>query len=462
MKLKIIFPANDRLVSQRVKAAPAPPLSLEYLAGLAPADAEVELLDMGHGDVPDYADPAEGGTDLVAIHVRTPVASTAFRVADGYRKNGVKVAMGGPHPTLLPQECKAHSDAVCIGEGEEAWPALLNDLTKDDLRDYYVGGPYKVGHLKGRVRKFASRPDLKNLSTPRRNLFPAGRYKLQGVFVSRGCPYDCCFCSVRNLQGARVRLRPQEEVLEEISGIEGPIFFAEENATGIPATSDYFRSLFRGMAGSGVKRSWAGASPLGMAADRRGRRVLEAAADSGYCFAFIGFETLSMKTADSAGVLGKLGHTGSDRFDERRLEELVRVFYDLGVYVMGYFIVGFDEDTEETFKRIIDFCDRTMVLPMFTVLAPMPGTRLYEEYLEGGRFRKKVEWDDFGSDSLTFRHPRFSGPKLNRLYNGLWAEAYTPERMVARLDFARKTSPRAFGIAYETQLNIMRAFLQKG
>lgn len=390
MKLKIIFPANDRLVSQRVKAAPAPPLSLEYLAGLAPSNADIKLIDMGQGDDPGCQN-LEGQVDLVAIHVRTPVATTAFRIADQFRKRGIKVAMGGPHPTLLPEECKGNSDAVCIGEGEEAWPAMLEDLARGDLKDYYVGGPHAVSHLKGRIRKFPARPDLRNLSTPRRGLFPPGRYKLNGLFVSRGCPYDCKFCSVKNLQGATVRLRPVEEVLKEISGIQGPMFFAEENATGVPSTADYYLELFQRMAATGVRRSWSGASTLAMAAHKCGRKVLEAAAKSGFCFAFIGFETLSQASARSAGVLKKLGHSRAETFGWKQLGELVKVYYELGVYVMGYFIVGFDEDTEETYKRMLDFCDSTLVMPMFTMLAPMPGTQLYEEYSSQGRFRKKIE-----------------------------------------------------------------------
>ncbi len=209
-------------------------------------------------------------------------------------------------------------------------------------------------------------------------------------------------------------------------------------------------------------RHWAGASTIAMAAQKRGRKVLEAAAESGYCFAFIGFETLSGDSAQSAGVLGKLGHSRPETFDLKKMEELVKVYYDLGVYVMGYFIIGFDEDTAETYKRIIDFCDRTMILPMFTLLAPMPGTQLYEEYSRQGRFRRNIEWDDFGCDSLTFKHPRFSAPKLERHYNELWEQTYTPDRLVARLDFVRKVSPPSFNIAYETQLNIMRAFLPRG
>lgn len=462
MRIKMIFPENERMLRTRIqrKAAPAPPLSLGYLAAMVPPDTEIEFIDIGQGDNPNCDSAIEDETDLVAIHVRTPVATTAFRIADKFRSQGVKVVMGGPHPTLLPEECRRHSDAVCIGEGEEAWPAMINDLiTGGNLKDYYIGGPYNTDYLNGEIQKFPLRSDLRNLPIPRRDLFPQGRYKLQGVFLSRGCPYDCKFCSVKNLQGAKVRLRPLEEILKEISGIEGPIFFAEENATGIPSTADYHLALFQRMTSMGIERNWSGGSTLGMASDARGRKVLEAAARSGLCFAFIGFETLSRISAQNTGVLSKLGQSRAETFDRKKLGELVRIYYDLGIYVMGYFIVGLDDDTEETYKRIIDFCDSTLVMPMFTMLAPMPGTQLYQEYARNRRFREGINWDDFGSDTPVFHHPNFSASELNRHYQNLWEQAYTLNRVAIRNNFVNKRfSLKTLDITQGVQSSVRQVF----
>ena len=126
---------------------------------------------------------------------------------------------------------------------------------------------------------------------------------------------------------------------------------------------------------------------------------------------------------------------------------------------MGYFIVGFDEDTEETYKRMMDFCDSTLVMPMFTMLAPMPGTQLYQEYSRQGRFRKKIEWDDFGSDALTFHHPHFSAPKIHRLYQELWAHAYARDRVEVRRCFVGENFSREVSeIAERVQSIVRRVF----
>lgn len=454
MRLKIIFPSHERLVSRRMGTIPAPPLSLEYLAGLTPAGIEVELVDMGVGDSPGLGTPV----DLVAIHTRTPCATTAYRLADGFLAQGVRVVLGGPHPTLLPAEALAHADAICMGEAEETWPVLLEDFAQGKLRRVYAAGPSDLSTLPGPRYQVPHLPDLKGLPHPRRDLFPPGRYLMEGVFISRGCPYDCKFCAVKQLQGACIRHRPVEEVVAEVATLKKDFFLAEENALGHPGGWAYHLNLFQEMSRLPGQRRWSGASTLAWTVDPQGRKVLQAAAESGLFFSALGLETLSPEAARRSGVLGKLGYTGGEDLDPARQKEALRVYRDLGIIVMGYFILGLDGDTLETYQRILDFCDETQILPVFTVLAPMPGTDFYREYAEAGRLLPGVEWDSYGSDEVVFLHPTLSREELQQAHAELWRQAYAPERIARRVNHALQHHRRDFYFHLQMQLNLARVY----
>lgn len=452
--MKIIFPSHEQLISRRMGAIPAPPLSLEYLAGLTPPEVEVRLIDMGAGDNPGLGD----SVDLVAIHTRTPCAATAYRLAEDFRSQGVRVVLGGPHPTLMPAEAIAHADAICIGEAEETWPVLLEDFERGKLRRVYAAGSYDLSSLPGPVYHVPHLPKLKGVPQPRRNLFPPGRYMMEGVFVSRGCPYNCKFCAVKQLQGALPRHRPVEEVLTEVAALNKDFFLAEENALGYPGDWEYYLNLFREMARMPGRRKWSGASTLAWTASEKGREVLRAAVESGLFFTAVGFETLSSEAAECSGVLGKLGYHGEEKLDPARQKEAVRIYQDHGVIVMGYFVLGLDGDTPESYARILDFCDETQILPVFTVLAPMPGTDFHREYAEAGRLLPGVEWDAYGSDEVVFVHPTLSREEIRRTHIELWRQAYTPERIAGRVNHALQHYRRDFYFHIQMQLNLARVY----
>ena len=121
MKLELIAPATQDSLRKRIKP-PGPPLGLAMIAALTPPDVEVSITDENTSDI-DF----EKDLDLVGITTMTITAPRAYQIADVFRAKGVKVILGGSHPSALAKEAGQHADAVLIGEAEEIWPKVIED-----------------------------------------------------------------------------------------------------------------------------------------------------------------------------------------------------------------------------------------------------------------------------------------------------------------------------------------------
>ena len=119
MKAELIVPAvhKDR---RKQKKTLLPPLGLAMVAALTPPDVEVSLTDENVADI-DFRKEL----DLVGITALTSTAQRAYEIADTFRARGVKVVLGGIHPSILPEEAGQHADAVVVGEAEGLWPNLV-------------------------------------------------------------------------------------------------------------------------------------------------------------------------------------------------------------------------------------------------------------------------------------------------------------------------------------------------
>ena len=144
MKVTIIFPARGLEVTRASLSSSVMPPSLTLLAALTPERHEVSLVDMFCGDQVDYDAPA----DVVALTIRTPLATVAYDIADRFLEKGTKVILGGPHVFALPEEARRHASAVAIGEGEKLWPAILEDAERNELKDYYKDGAAVAAAMK--------------------------------------------------------------------------------------------------------------------------------------------------------------------------------------------------------------------------------------------------------------------------------------------------------------------------
>ena len=157
--------------------------------------------------------------DLVCISSLTPTTPRALQLGDYYRQQGIPVAMGGPHPSFLPEESLEHADFVVCGEGDEALPELIEALAGHRSLESIGNLCY---HKNGAIQKNPWRPffkDLDALPIPDYSLIHGWRPGKQAVIsiaTSRGCPFGCRFCSVILLFGRQFRYNSIDRVIDEI------------------------------------------------------------------------------------------------------------------------------------------------------------------------------------------------------------------------------------------------------
>ncbi len=401
MKLELIVPATPGN-SKRSKAL-VPPLGLAMVAALTPPDVEISLTDENVTPV-DF----QKQTDLVGITALTVTAPRAYYIADTFRARGVKVVLGGIHPSVLPEEAGQHADAVVIGEAEGVWPKVIEDFMANKLQ---------------RVYQQRERPSLVGLPLPRRDLFAKGAYYVKNTLsTTRGCPYSCAFCSVTSFFGHTYRCRPVEEVLKEIETFKErkPIFFIDDNIVGNPK---FAKELFRAIIPYKIK--WVGQASVTIARDDE---LLKLAAASGCIGLLIGFE--SMSPASLATVGKKINVV-----DE--YEEVIKKIHSQGIAIHGFFIFGLDEDDEHIFTRTVRFAQKMRLESAgFAYPTPLPGTVFYESLDKAGRLITK-EWSKY-VDEIVFEPKLMSRETLHRGH--VWAsrEFFSLPSIWARIGLVRR------------------------
>lgn len=464
MKITIIFPARS-IETTRATISVMPP-SLTLLAALTPAQHELTLVDMFSGDKVDY----ESDADIIAITVRTPLAIAAYEIADRFLNKGKKVILGGPHIFAMPEEAKIHATSVAIGEGEELWPVILADAEQNRLKDFYVCGPYPVEGLKGTVHHIKERPSLERIPMSRRDLLPRKRYFMDSIFTTRGCPNHCRFCPVTDIFGSKIRHRPIDDVVAEVATLGRRYFNVDDSVFGHPQMVDrpqenqYYLDLYKELSGLRPRRIWAGAGGLAAVNYKDGRKILELAAESGLSAIAAGLECISAKGQKQSGAWRKLHYTSPDTFDLRKMKQDILAIQSLGIVIMGFFIIGWDEDTVETYYRTLEFCDQCNIMPFIFTLTPMPGSSVYKEYLDQGRILTDRKWDQYGGGGgyVVFKHPLMSEQEMLKANAEVMRTGYSIGRILKRtLHTARRRPSLDFALTeFFTELGLRKVYRQ--
>jgi len=406
MRIKIIvpkWPAHSIWSSLYFKF---PFLSTAVIGALTPNGHEVEVCDenlkpLDFNDVP----------DVVALTVLTPLAPRAYEIADAYRAKGAKVVMGGFHPTWLPDEALGHADAVVAGEAEQVWARLIADADAGTLKKVY---------------RSDGRPDAATLPVPRRELLDGKGYFFTNILqTTRGCPFDCKFCSVTAFYGGTYRFRPVDEVEKEIESFTkgaGFVLFVDDNIVGSPA---YAKRLFAML--KNHKKKWMSQASTTILKDPE---LMRLASESGCHGLFMGFESL---TQDNLDLMGKKMNV------LQNYRDVIARLHDHGIGVHGSFIFGYDHDDSSVFDRVLDFTREVRLDAAFMpVLTPFPGTGIYERLEAEGRIISR-DWSLYDMEHVVFRPRGMSVEELQAGHDRANREFYSASNILRRIGRLRRS-----------------------
>ncbi len=352
-----IYPCIGRFKdTQYVRSWQMEPLCIAVLSGLTPSHWQRVFFDDRLEEI-DY----EIQTDLVAISVETYTARRATQIAREFQRRGIPVVMGGYHATLCPEDVEQIADAVCVGEAEGIWPALLQDAEQQRLQKRYH-----------RLNEADMAPVVD------RSIFAGKRYlKIRLVETGRGCPFQCNFCSITSFYQSRYRRRPIEQVVRDIKACQDQtIFFVDDN---LIADFKSARELFEAI--TPLKIQWFSQASINMAKDESFMKLM---AQSGCAGVLIGFESLC---AENIKAINKQVNVQADY--TQALDRIRRV----GIRVYGTFMFGHPHDHADLLDQTYRFAlQQKLFLAAFNHVVPFPGTPLYRQLERDGRLKYEAWW----------------------------------------------------------------------
>ena len=383
MKILFINPPYQNLF-KRIKGASwiTPPLGLAYLASILEKDNHtVNIVDMDGealtiDDIPEIFNKEK--PELVGITAVTPNLNYAINIADRFKKldSQIVIAIGGPHPSVLPDEVISFPsiDAVIRGEGEITLSEFVNKLKSDSLFEVLGTTQKKNSH----IIKNADRPLIKDLDTlpfPARHLLNLKNYhhplmrknRATTILTSRGCPYSCIYCN-KSVFGNKFRPRSAKNVLDEIEELINKYRIEEIHILDDTFNVDRERviEICQGIIGKKWPIKWA--TPNGIRADIFDNEMANIMKKSGCYSVSFGIESGNQKTLDYI----------KKHLDISTIKKAFKTAHDAGLETVAFMIVGFPNETKEDIKRSCDFIKKLNAsVADFHTLIPLPGTEIY-------------------------------------------------------------------------------------
>lgn len=339
-------------------------------------------------------------SDLVGVSITTSTAPAGYRMAKILRRRDIPVVFGGVHATFMAEEALRYADYCIRGEGEEAMVELLKALNGDGSLENIKGLSYK---LEGEIYHNEGRgfiEDLDTLPIPDLTLIKGyKKIKIAPIATSRGCPFDCKFCSVTKMFGRKYRFRSIENTLAEIrKNRDKFIFFYDDHFT---ANKRQTKELLTRMLAEGLTPMWSAQVRTDVVKDKE---LLDLMQKTNCVVLYIGFESVNPKALAA--------FRKQQTVDEMR--ECIAELHRHNIAVHGMFIFGSDEDDLETLMSTVHFVKENKIESVqFVMLIPLPGTETYFQLDREGRIFTK-EWNLYDGQHIVFEPAKLTPFELQR------------------------------------------------
>ena len=413
-----------------------PPLGLAYIASYIQSRGHaVKLFDAGVS-----IDPAgeieklirDLKPDFVGITATTPQILNAWSIALQVKNinPAIKTIIGGFHVSALPQESMdvPSIDIVACGEGELTVAEILEGRNQADIRGIWY-------RQDGSIRQNPPRPlieDLDTLPFPLWEQLPVQSYyyypeKTVGVISGRGCPYDCSFCASAVIHKRRYRMRSPGNFVDEVEMLYRKygmhyLFFVDETFTiNLQRTEEICRLIIDRK----IPIRWT----CDTRADRLTKDILTVMKRAGCRSVRMGVES-----ADEA-VLKATGKGTTPQ----QVQQAIGWARKLGLSTTTYYLLGLPYETPQSIEKTARFSRKIgSDLSHFTMLVPLPGTRIWDIAQEGKLLRCSARsWSEYTRfDSAIVESDTLSREQLRTYHRKLVRRAYMNPRYIIRRLFA--------------------------
>jgi radical SAM superfamily enzyme YgiQ (UPF0313 family) len=337
------------------KKVAEPPLGLITVAAMLPHQWEKKLIDM---NVARLEDKHLLWADYVFLSGMNIQIKSFKDVIKRCNSLGVKIVVGGPLATTQHKDFLG-VDHFILNEAEVTLPLFLKDLEKGNPKHIYSLDEF---------------PDITTSPIPMWELLEIKKYASLSLQYSRGCPYDCDFCSITMLNGRKPRTKNSDQFIAELEriyslGWRGPVSVVDDNFIGNK------RKLKTEMLPQLIAWSKKKKYPFNFITEvsinlSDEDELMEMMIEAGFNSIFIGIETPSAESLMECGKSQNL---------KRNLISAVEKLQQRGFIVSGGFILGFDNDTPGVFQDQIDFIQKSGIVSAMVGLLNAPiGTKLFK------------------------------------------------------------------------------------